>query len=481
MQTETNFMGLENFLLTPLQRMKIVWTSGILGEPQYYMDGITVFVDSLRQSLEHDYRSTIDFAVELRNTHHMRKGPQIMMVEAALHSNRILFNQEYPGYFRSVNKKVIGTPVDILTQFEYYKSMRGGSKTMIPGVLKRSWREALENFSTYELDKYKTKGRLVDMIRICHPRSKRNGFLRDIVYDTVSKEFQTWERLRSEGKTWEEITRILKPFPHMALLRNINSISKEMDPTPLLERLEEGVAHGKQFPFRYYSAYQACTHPEVRKSLERCVRLSIKNLPTIEGTIVSLCDNSGSAWGAFTSAYGKQTIATIGNLSGLVAAMCATGKGYVGVFGDRLEMYEVSKDRGIFEQLEEIEKIGRDVGAATENGVWLFFRDSFDKKIPVCNHLFIYSDMQAGHGELYGSDPSEYEDYVLQDRYINVIDLIERYRRELNDKLDVFTVQTAAYDNSLIPEFFYRGAILSGWTGNEIGFAHELMSIWNSV
>lgn len=482
MQTEINFMGHENFTLTPFQRMKIIWTSGILGEPQYYRDGQTVFLDSLRLSLDYDYRSTIDFANELRNTYHMRKGSQVIMVEAALHNNRVFFNNEHPGYFRSINKRVIGTPVDVLTQFEHYKAIRDMGKARIPGILKRSWREALEGFSPYELDKYKTKGKLVDLIRICHPRSRKNQCLCDLVYDnSISKDWTTWERLRSEGKTWEEIVRILKPFPHMALLRNINSISKSMDPTPLFEHLENGVKTGKQFPFRYYSAYQACDHPEVKKSLERCIKLSISNLPKIEGNIVSLCDNSGSAWGTFTSTYGKQTIATIGNLSGLVAAMCATGDGYVGVFGDHLEMYKVDKERGIFEQLEEIDTIGREIGAATENGVWLFFRDSLDKKIPVFDHLFIYSDMQAGHGKLYGLDPSQYAEYVLYDRYINVIDLIGRYRGELNEKLNVFTVQTAAYDNSLIPEFLYRGAILSGWTGNEINFAHTLMSVWDSV
>jgi len=213
------------------------------------------------------------------------------------------------------------------------------------------------------------------------------------------------------------------------------------------------------------------------------MKIALNALPEIEGKVVSLCDNSGSAWGAFNSTYGSQTVATIGNLSGLLAALKATKGGEVGVFGDRLYMYTVTKDRGILEQLEEINKLGKEVGQSTENGIWLWFKQAFEnqEKSKSVDHLFIYSDMQAGHGGLYGTNASDYNEFQIRGHYIDVIKLIERHRIAINPKLNVFTVQTAGYDNALIPEVLPRTAIMAGWTGNEISYACNMIKIWDQA
>ena len=111
--------------------------------------------------------------------------------------------------------------------------------------------------------------------------------------------------------------------------------------------------------------------------LERCLQTSIENYPELEGDVVALCDNSGSAHGTVTSTYGTQTVATIGNLSGLLTAYRASGRGVVGVFGDDLKLYEVDKSRPLLEQYSEINALGGQVGGGTENGVWLFFKWAF--------------------------------------------------------------------------------------------------------
>jgi hypothetical protein len=59
--------------------------------------------------------------------------------------------------------------------------------------------------------------------------------------------------------------------------------------------------------------------------------------------------------------------------------------------------------------------------------------------------------------------------------------MIKTYRKLVNPKLNVFTIQTGGYDNNLIPEDLYRGVILSGWTGKESQFAASNIKIWNKI
>ena len=96
--------------------------------------------------------------------------------------------------------------------------------------------------------------------------------------------------------------------------------------------------------------------------------------------------------------------------------------------------------------------------------------------------------MQAGHGGLYGTGKS----YIIDgdnfackdkynDRYIDVMKLIDKYRSTVNPKVNVFCVQTAGYDNVLIPEYTYRGAVLYGWTGKESLFASKIIEQWEDI
>ena len=286
-----------------------------------------------------------------------------------------------------------------------------------------------------------------------------------------------------------------------------------------------GVKGGKQFPFRYISAYEQMEKafnrlenampveddvfvtakpfkgkgdrkppavvpleykPLVMDYLERCLQASIENYPTLKGDVISLSDNSGSAHGTCTSTYGSRKVSDIGNLSALFTAYRATGRGAVGVFGDHLRLYEVSKSRPLLEQYREICDLGTRVGGGTENGVWLFFKRAFENPSTYTfDHWFCYSDMQVGHGGLYGKDPDiKDQGFLWKDNdtlYIDIHKCVAKYRMEINPRLNTYMVQTAGYDNSILPESTYRGAILTGWTGNEVVYANKLCDLWDDV
>ena len=43
------------------------------------------------------------------------------------------------------------------------------------------------------------------------------------------------------------------------------------------------------------------------------------------------------------------------------------------------------------------------------------------------------------------------------------------------------TVQTAGYDNVVIPENIYRGIVTAGWTGKETTLLYETTKIWDEA
>lgn len=512
-----NFMGGTSYTLSPLETLKLVAASSIFGEPKYYIDGIksakTVdlyysilndlikekdiknsadfFEKAVDDALDFDFKATLDFALELRTTYMMRLNPAVIYIRATSHPARAEFNASMPGYMKTIGKAIANRPDDLTNQFEYYM-YKNGSKSKLPSIVKRTWSERLGTYSRYQLNKYKGKS-LIDLVRISHANSDTINELMSTGKIEVKETEQTWETLKSAGKNWSEIISTIK-IPHMALLRNLRGIFTEITDTKetetILNELKSGVLTGKQFPFRYWSAYKAIDSSndvnnkiKILDALEECMDISIENMPKLKGKTACLSDNSGSAWGSFNSEYGSVTVAEIGNLSSLITVM-ASEEGEVGVFGDNLAMQEVSKRNGLLTQLKELTQLGKGQGQGTENGIWVFFYEAIKNRTHYDN-VFIYSDMQAGHGDLYGHHEtvgkSEFAHSVKGGTYVDVLKMVDTYRKLVNPKLNIFTVQTAGYNNNLIPEHLYRGAILSGWTGKESLFASANIDIWNEI
>lgn len=285
----------------------------------------------------------------------------------------------------------------------------------------------------------------------------------------------------------------LKINNHMALLRNLRNILKsgvsERHIRKVCVALVEGAKNGRQFPFRYYTAKEQIEKHDydyshlVLEALDDCIETSLGNMPKLKGKTMCLSDNSGSAWGTFNSEYGSVTVADIANLSSVITAK-NSDEGYVGVFGDRLKTIPIKKSDSILLQHYKVNNEGSRVGKATEGGVWEFFNNAIEEK-QHWDNIFIYSDMQVGHGELYGNSlqNKEYSNkgYSHLGRYINVIKLIEKYRRDVNDKVNIYCVQVAGYNNSILPENLYRTSILSGWSGKELIYADKINKLWDKI
>jgi len=656
-QRTTNFMNGCSFKMSPLQTLRIVMTSMISGEAQYYRPSLSINKDkskgqldasedlkdasmckidsnshmfkeyflfsnlysnpknkenivinesNLQQdvsdvvinevinfipddvntymtkivsdTLDDDFEGCIDLIAKLRDEYMMRLNPQILLVSALLHKNRESFNKTHPRLMKSAIRNAGVLPTDLCKQYELIK--KAGINP--PSIWKRSVSEKLEDMSRYHAIKYingsksgnimhvieskKALTNLVDLVRITHPVGKPGSVIEELVktgkVKSVDLEEDTWERLRSSGKTWKDILSTIR-IPHMALLRNLRNIIQEFSQTDDIDQstnqstnqsthtstnnsidhseelrkigkqLVDGVLGGKQFPFRYFSAFRSLKDttfetfgsasdrstrsdkldkssrssrlnkqeekPQVKPmnpnyvniisdALESCLQKSLSTIPQLEGRVDCLTDNSGSAHGAFVSEYGSVKVAEISNLSAILTAMRSTEGGSVWVFGDTLKEFVIDKNGSILDQLEQVNKIGQTIGGGTETGIWLFW-DKMIKEMIHLDTVFIYSDQQAGYGGLYADNKlkDNIANYMFDKPsfsnccYIDVLKLVNTYRETVNTNMNLFSVQVAGYNNSIIPSLIYRGAILSGWTGKEAKMAYEMIKVWDEI
>lgn len=521
--TVTNFMGGKNYTLSALQTLKMISASSVFGEPSYYRPSkesarqvdkligendvlynykgrttTQIMEDAIDKALDENFGATLEWAVQLRNEYNMRLNPQVIMVRAAIHPKRKEYTKANPGFFAYYQNKVMRRADEPATQVAYYLYQNDNSKKNMPTILKKTIAARLEKATAYELNKYKNAEiGMIDTVRITHANST---LINDLMLDMleVDEEEQTWEQMRSAGKDWKTIFNSCH-MGHMALLRNLRGVFTEVDDIDFcrkyLDTLKRSIGNGRQFPFRYYSAYKAVddvtnvNHKSmILSALEECMDMSLDNMPKFEGRLMALTDNSGSAWGAITTEYGSVTVAEIDNLSAVIAA-CRAEDGYVGKFGDKLKVFPVNRRKGILAQAREITKNrDYDVGGSTEGGVWEFFRDAIDHK-EHWDHIFIFSDQQAGHGGLYGtsSQAEQYNarkyginDYSWCSR-MNVFEMIQTYRRKVYDKVNVYSIQTAGYNDMVVPEHAYRTSIFSGWNGNFLTFADMVNKQWDEV
>lgn len=525
----TNFMGGDSYKVNPLDTLKLITASSIFAEPSYYRDGglgvrvvdekynvhpllrdfsmlndesgkttTEIMEDAIDAALDYDFDGVLEWAKELRLHYNMHLNPQVIMVRAAVHPKRKEYTDSHKGKFGEVEQIVMRRADEPMSQIAYYIYLNGGVKANMPSVLKRALAKRLSASSAYEVNKYKQHEiGMIDAVRITHAHSQVLDELMQTGKVIVSDDKKTWEAMRSAGTDWKTIFHSVN-MGHMALLRNLRGVFTEVNDAAFcdeyLAALVAGVEKGKQFPFRYYSAYMAvenssCNHKgKILDALDACIDISLANMPKLKGKTMCLSDNSGSAWGTIPTEYGSVTVAEIDNLSSVITSACSD-EGYVGKFGDKLKVFDTRKKVGILEQAKAISRDhGTDVGMSTEGGIWEFFNNAIRNK-EHWDNIFIYSDQQAGTGGLYGTQ----EQCLAYSKrgfaagngcfgsYINVFKLVQEYRKKVNPKVNVFSIQTAGYSNVVIPKYAYRTNLMYGWTGRESVFADAVIKEWDAI
>lgn len=505
----------------PLVQLRMAAASSFFGEPQYYEGevadrssvnieyGVAEEVKRIREllnsdmpqdwhglspavliekaidaALSYDAEGALQIAVALRNEDFIRVTPQVIMVRAAHHPK-----VRGTGLIRKYAEDILKRADEPATQLAYHNAAYG-KNSPIPNALKKAWNSFMGKLSEYSLAKYRLESHIVktvDVVNLCRPKSEA---VDKLMKGELKLKERTWESLISEKgssmETWAEAKEkfFLNPKGHMAMLRNLRNLNQfGLLDKPALDALISGAKEGKQLPFRYFSAYKELKSSgasgNVLDAIETCMTTSLGELPKFGGKVISLSDNSGSAQSQTTSSMGSMAVSTIGNLTGILTGMAAD-EGWLGVFGDKLERMPVRKQSSVFDELSQAEKLAKNIGQGTENGIWLFFDEAIRKK-EHWDHIFVYSDMQAGHGGLYGTDPASYKQYghPRNRQYIDVAAMVAAYRREVNPGVMVYLVQTAGYQDTLVPEYYDRTFILGGWGPGILKFAHSMQSVYN--
>lgn len=511
-KAHANFMGGNSWdISNPLTRLRIAASSCFFGEPMYYHrdekdtrklkhtpksrltdSQVKHLSDSLGavspsewrglspseliercidEALNFDAEGTLKEAARLRNEDHIRTTPQVILVRAS-NNMKVKGSGLVQKYAPQIIRRADEPAVCLAYQLHAF------GRKHIPNSLKKALRKSIENFSEFQLSKYRLESRkvkTVDVINLTHPKSEAASKL---VKGELSLDENTWEAFISKnGSTKESWEKAVDLMQGMSLTRNLrNLIEKGVPTSKFAQKLVDTAAESKQLPFRYYSAYKSIEgigNAEILDAVEQAMENSLGNTPTFKGRTISLCDNSGSAQGTTTSSMGSVQISSIANLTGII-----TGKnsddGYIGIFGDRLEVLPVRKKSSIMDQLKKADAVGDGIGLSTENGIWLFL-DKAIKEKEHWDNIFIYSDMQAGHGGLYGLKPADYSAYRWAGNYIDVAKLVSEYRSKVNPNVNVFLVQVAGQVDTIIPEFYNKTYILGGWGEGILKFAHSMI------
>lgn len=492
----TNYMGANSWTLDPIAALRMRLASSIFGEPAYYESAnkrAKEMTEAIDLALSYNFDAAIRLAAELRNEAWHRLNPQILLTRAAMHVNRESWTKENAGEFSRILDAVARRPDDITGMIEYFIATTGDAKAL-PGILKRAAAKRLSSFSRYHIAKYKNAGiGLIDVVRIVHANSDAISELMKNGTIELADSDKTPRSLKSQGKTWKYI--IFESgvrVTHDDYLYNLRGMLSELDPTDratakaIAKNFVDSAVKSNIWPYKYWVAYRTLksgdnfNHRQIALDAISDALDVVTKLTTIPGRVDILVDNSGSARGGTISEAGSARVYEVGNLSGVITAMQAE-EGTVWVFGDKLVPVQISKRESVLAQVEKVNRIGETVGQATENGIWLYFEKMIKEKTHV-DTVFIYSDMQAGRGGLYGINHRDYSAYLYNGgRYIDVWKLVDAHRKVANKRMNVFSVQIAGYDNSVMPENVYRGANLSGWTGKEAAYASDITKLWDQV
>lgn len=224
--------------------------------------------------------------------------------------------------------------------------------------------------------------------------------------DSLKLGGMTWEDALSavgskvdKGKLWEAIAPSLG---YMALLRNIRNMDEAGVSDEVVDKLlkkisdPEAVAKSRQFPFRFYSAYNAAPSQRWGYALDKALTASMSNLPEFKGKTLILVDTSASMTGSRYSENSSVRYVDTAALFGVALALRNPGADLRGFASGEFD-HEVRKGGSVLREMERFSRRIGEVGHGTDIvGAVLrsVQRKSYDRVI-------ILTDMQTMGGGYY--------------------------------------------------------------------------------
>jgi hypothetical protein len=329
--------------------------SNMVGEKTFYEnagDRDDRYTRLIHEVAAADVEWTTEFLRWLRTDANMRSASLVGAAEAT----RALLKAGLPGG-RQIIASVLQRADEPGELLAYWTSTHGKA---IPKPVKRGIGDAVQwLYTEYGLLKYDTasKGfRFGDVLDLVHPSpsapwqgalfsyalDRRHGrtevpsrdalpmIVRNIyVRSEAEREPEVLlhsENLRDTGLTWEDVLSLagnrvdkaqlwealIPSMGYMALLRNLRNFDEAGVTDETAEKVAarlsdpEQVARSRQFPFRFYAAFNAVGSLRWGHALEKALKASLANVPALSGRTLVLVDQSPSMFPGYGFSTSQQ-------------------------------------------------------------------------------------------------------------------------------------------------------------------------------
>lgn len=392
-------------------------------------------------------------AVWARNEGNMRTAPVFLVALLTKYHNG-------DDLVRRTIWKVIRRADEMAELLSCYQFLFGKdtpfSRQMIKGIA-----DVFCTFDEYQLAKYDRKGKfsLRDVLFLTYPKSKNDE--QKILFDRIAQQMlktpDTWEVILSRNDgieksvKWSALIKEEK-LGHMALLRNLRNILDEVRDRETINEAarqlcnEDKVKKGKQFPFRYISAYEEIechsniNTPVLLDALEKCMSVMSSSIELFEkNDSVAIFNDVSGSMDVKISQKSKIEGTTVGLLLGSILKSSLKYVVTV-VFGDEAKIIHTPISGGIIQNCKTVSLYRNDVGHGT-NGSAAF--DVLLSQNIQCDKIVVITDMQMWGGDF--------------EQKWNVY-------KQINKNSKLYIIDIAGYGESPINRLSGDVVYVSGWS-----------------
>lgn len=307
----------------------------------------------------------------------------------------LLNDKQFEGK-RNFYKTYMHRPDDVSEIFAILES-RGDKRSH---ALVRGAADYIGGLKDYQLDKYRMANKnfsMIDLINITHPKSDAV----DKFYNGKLEKAGTWEQKISastseeeKAANWRELVES-KSLGYLALIRNLNNIlDSDVDNDWVVEHLVPQLTDAAKihkslvFPFQIYTAYANLkTKPlSLVVALDKAFRISVENVPGLDGSSLVVLDVSGSMENRF-SARSSMSIKEVCACYAAAIYLSNPDSDFI-KFGDHAKMKHYSRIDNVFDIINKMQE-NDGCGYGTDIiPVWQMLDKHYDR-------IFLFSDMQV--------------------------------------------------------------------------------------
>lgn len=296
-----------------LELVSILLTS--FANDTFYRSSNDTFARLISLIVDCDKEFVAKAAVYARKQFGMRSISHVVASELAPH----LKGKEWAKDFYTA---IIHRPDDMGEILSYHVSKNG----KIPNSMKKGFAKAFDQFSKYQLAKYKGEGKgfkLIDVVNLVHPVPvEKNAEALTALIKGELKSFDTWEadlsKAGQEATSEEEKAEFKKDvwvnlikekkIGYFALLRNLRNVleqAPEVMPDAFKMLIDKNlIKKSLVLPFRFTTAFdeiaklnQGQIVRSTLMALNEALDISVSNVPKFDGETLVVLDVSGSMSG----------------------------------------------------------------------------------------------------------------------------------------------------------------------------------------